>query len=138
MKAYQEEFHLFPLIYSVCSGPTVHNMSKYAIVPWKTITNRFFDFPCCILFGAVHYKLVANVRGTYARLCKAAFIHGWKRPTLSFPCPIFFGPLQAWRTRDTQWSLTRHRKLNCLSIPRINNFRVHWVVPPKKILNICI
>ena len=35
--------------------------------------------------------------------------------------------------RRTQWSLTRHRKLNCSSIPRINYFLVHWVVPPKKI-----
>ena len=34
---------------------------------------------------------------------------------------------------DTQWSLTRHRKLNCSSIPRINYFLVHWFVPPKKI-----
>ena len=33
----------------------------------------------------------------------------------------------------TVWSLTCHRNLNCSSIPRIDYFRVDWVVPPKEI-----
>ena len=81
----------------------------------KTMKNRFFDFPCCILFGQLHCKLVANVRGTDARLCKAAFIHWWKRPSLSYSCPIFFGPLQACRTRD-RLTHVRLRKESSITI----------------------